>query len=583
MRPSPTPTSAVPALPGTSADPALPGARVAVEVAALLGDDVIHVKHCTHPRGGHVTRATVGVLAASALGLVTAAVAFHGSVAQASANAAAYKRHTEVLHKPSYAFRPVPVSPALGVLAFGGLALGLAGATLGLARARRERQSPFYRVGTAAGVEQPLITAPGAAFPLVAPAGDAFVFNAGPGIDAELLVGGAGGVEIVPLAELVRQGRARPSASTPGAIEVPLTLATRIRARSGHTTFMVSAVEPPRAQAVAGFTVERRTLAYAAGSLALHLGVWAFLQTVPVEDSGANIDMLSLEDTTIRAATTATEDLPPAPVEPEDVGDVGGSEALGAAMRLEEGASGNPNAANAVGQLRIPNNQAEPSMAREQAIEEARTAGILGSSTLLRGGISALAASSDFSSGFDDANVYGAMFGAEGEGRGMFGGGRTGFGMGGGCTQEPCGTIGVGRYGTIPRGGNATDGWGGPGTGIGGMRKRVATAPVPRVGPPDIIGDLGPAIIRRYIRRNLAKISYCYEKQLLAKPGIGGTVGIVFLITPSGAVKSAAGTGFDGDVASCVAGVIQDISFPAPNNGGAVQVNYPFTFHAAGQ
>lgn len=579
MSPSPTAPSADPALLATATVPAAPGAPVAVEVAALLGDDVIHVKHCTHPRGGHVTRATVGLLAASALGLVTAAVAFHGSVTQASANAAAYKRHTEVLHRPSYAFRPVPVSPALGVLAFGGLALGLVGATLGLARARRERTSPFYRVGTAAGVEQPLITAPGAAFPLVAPAGDAFVFNAGPGIDAEMLVGGA----VVPLAELVRQGRAWPSASTPGAIEVPLTLATRIRARSGHTTFMVSAVEPPRAHAVAGFTVERRTLAYAAGSLALHLGVWAFLQTVPVEDSGANIDMLSLEDTTIRAATTATEDLPPAPVEPEDVGDVGGSEHLGAAMRLEEGASGNPNAANAVGQLRIKNNQAEPSMAREQAIEEARTAGILGSSTLLRGGISALAASSDFSSGFDDANVYGAMFGAEGEGRGMFGGGRSGFGMGGGCTQEPCGTIGVGRYGTIPRGGNSTDGWGGPNTGIGGPRKRVAAVPVPRVGPPIINGDLDRAIIRRYIQRNLAKISYCYEKQLLAKPGIGGTVGIVFLITPSGSVKSAAGTGFDGDVASCVAGVIQDISFPAPNNGGAVQVNYPFTFHAAGQ
>ena len=579
MSPSPTVTSAAPVLLATSTVPAVPGAPVAVEVAALLGDDVIHVKHCTHPRGGHVTRATVGLLAASALGLVTAAVAFHGSVTQASANAAAYKRHTEVLHRPSYAFRPVPVSPALGVLAFGGLALGLAGATLGLARARRERTSPFYRVGTAAGVEQPLITAPGAAFPLVAPAGDAFVFNAGPGIDAEMLVGGA----VVPLAELVRQGRAWPSASTPGAIEVPLTLVTRIRARSGHTTFMVSAVEPPRAHAVAGFTVERRTLAYAAGSLALHLGVWAFLQTVPVEDSGANIDMLSLEDTTIRAATTATEDLPPAPVQPEDVGDVGGSEDLGAAMRLEEGASGNPNAANAVGQLRIKNNQAEPSMAREQAIEEARTAGILGSSTLLRGGISALAANSDFSSGFDDANVYGAMFGAEGEGRGMFGGGRSGFGMGGGCTQEPCGTIGVGRYGTIPRGGNSTDGWGGPNTGIGGPRKRVAAVPVPRVGPPIINGDLDRAIIRRYIQRNLAKISYCYEKQLLAKPGIGGTVGIVFLITPSGSVKSAAGTGFDGDVASCVAGVIQDISFPAPNNGGAVQVNYPFTFHAAGQ
>jgi hypothetical protein len=51
------------------------------------------------------------------------------------------------------------------------------------------------------------------------------------------------------------------------------------------------------------------------------------------------------------------------------------------------------------------------------------------------------------------------------------------------------------------------------------------------------------------------------------------------VISPTGVVQSATGTGFDGQVSSCVAGVIEQIAFPAPGNGG-VQVHYPFHFHA---
>ena len=44
-----------------------------------------------------------------------------------------------------------------------------------------------------------------------------------------------------------------------------------------------------------------------------------------------------------------------------------------------------------------------------------------------------------------------------------------------------------------------------------------------------------------------------------------------------------AGQGFDPNVANCVANVIKAINFPAPRDGSAVTVNYPFTFRAAGQ
>jgi hypothetical protein len=110
----------------------------------------------------------------------------------------------------------------------------------------------------------------------------------------------------------------------------------------------------------------------------------------------------------------------------------------------------------------------------------------------------------------------------------------------------------------------------------------TAAAPTPRLGSPTVRGDLDQAIIRRYIRRNLPKITYCYEKELLAKrPNLGGTLQTQFQIGGDGKVKEATAKGVDPDVASCVAGVIKTIEFPAPKGGGSVQVSYPFELRPA--
>ena len=97
----------------------------------------------------------------------------------------------------------------------------------------------------------------------------------------------------------------------------------------------------------------------------------------------------------------------------------------------------------------------------------------------------------------------------------------------------------------------------------------------------DGASGLDKQIIRRYIKRNIDKIKYCYEKELLAKPGLEGSVRVSFFITPTGTVQSSVGAGFDATVANCVAEVVGAIQFPKPNGG--VQVNYPFTFHASGR
>jgi hypothetical protein len=54
---------------------------------------------------------------------------------------------------------------------------------------------------------------------------------------------------------------------------------------------------------------------------------------------------------------------------------------------------------------------------------------------------------------------------------------------------------------------------------------------------------------------------------------------VTFLISGSGMVQSSVAKGVAPEVASCVASVIQSIQFPAPGDGGSVQVNYPFRFH----
>jgi pSer/pThr/pTyr-binding forkhead associated (FHA) protein len=544
------------------------GAR-AVEVAAMLGDSVVGVKHCIDPRGGKVTPVTYAFFAAGLALLIASAVSFWVAVDNAAYNKARYEYETQKLKKPGYAVRPRVLSVGYDWAMLGGLILSIGSFTLGIARMRREKQSPWVRIGSAPGVEFPTEHAPSPDFALVSPHGDDFAFNFGHGMDGEMVVGG----QTTPLSELAAQGRTTISPIPPNA---------KIRVRTGKTTFLVSAVAQPRRHAAPLFAaLDSRVLAYFAGSLALHLGFWAILQQIPVEDAGANIDLASLEDTSTRT-NSASQDDPPPPEE-EDKPDDGADESggTGTAMALDEGKMGKKESDRAEGQYKMQKNQEDPQLARQQAIEQARNAGILGSTALTQGGaFASLTGTGDISSGFDDTNIYGGLLGNEaGEMNGGFGFGRSGFGPGGGGTGW--GTIGTGRYGTIGHGSGTGSGYG-VGGGRGGMRGRSSAVPTVSIGQPNAQGDLDKAIIRRYIKRNIQKIQYCYEKELLAKSNLSGTVQTQFFITPNGNVASSTGSGVDPEVANCVAGVIKGIEFPKPKGGGGVQVNYPFTFRPAG-
>src|ERR1041385_6451561 len=534
-----------------------------------------------NPQGGKVTPRTWGLIAAGSLCLLVSAIAFVVSVRTAAYNQGAQDYWTHVAHKPLASFRAHMLSSGFDWLAFGGFLSGLVTLTVGLARARKEKLDPSYKIGTAPDVRLAVEGAPSPSFPMVAPKGDDFVFNYGVGMTGDMVVDG----KSVPLAELAASGHARPSTSAPGAFELPIPMNGKIRASIGQTSFQVSAVAKPVEQTSPLLAVQSKTLAYFAGSLGAHLGIVLLLSQIPVDDGTASSDLAALEPTDIRSSNPAKDDVPPTP--PDEQPDLGGAgkEASGKNMALDEGTAGSLTAEQREqSKLRMMHRTDDDQISREEAVERARTYGFMGSTRWEDGSIfNSIIATGNVSSGPDDADVWGAIYGADGEGYGTFGYGRHGFGPGGGCGGEDCGIIGTpDGYGKIGLGKFGQSGWDGFGGGPHGLKKHIATHPEPVVGEAKVSGELDKAIIRRYIKRNIEKIAYCYDKELLAHPGIEGTVSIQFFISPTGSVTTSNGSGFNSDVSSCVAGVVGAIQFPRPDGGGGVPVNYPLTVPASG-
>ncbi len=176
------------------------------------------------------------------------------------------------------------------------------------------------------------------------------------------------------------------------------------------------------------------------------------------------------------------------------------------------------------------------------------------------------AAFASLRTGLDDGDLQGGILGDQiGELQGGFGYGTVDLGPAGG---SGVGTIGIGRYGTIGHG---------PGGGRRGM-SRAGQVPLTRIGNAEVTGGLDKNIVRRYIRRKLPQIQYCYEKRLLVAKDLRGTVDVDFTMDAGGLVPRATGSGMDPEVATCVAGVIDEIEFPKPKGGAVVQARYPFHF-----
>jgi TonB family protein len=232
-----------------------------------------------------------------------------------------------------------------------------------------------------------------------------------------------------------------------------------------------------------------------------------------------------------------------------------------------------------------PQDNEDPHMAREEAKEMAANAGIIG---ILKASVGAWNSPTspygrDTALGNDPMSALGALMGDQiGANFGFGGLGLRGTGRGGGGTGE--GTIGLGNIGTIGHGAGGGTG-SGYGRGAGGFRGRDARVPRIRSGKADVRGSLSKEVIRRIINRHINEVRFCYEQELNQRPDLQGRVAVQFIISPTGAVQTAAVNSSDlgaPKVDQCIVSAVRRWTFPSPEGGGIVVVTYPFVLQQTG-
>ncbi|MGE3455929.1 MAG: VIT domain-containing protein [Kofleriaceae bacterium] len=112
--------------------------------------------------------------------------------------------------------------------------------------------------------------------------------------------------------------------------------------------------------------------------------------------------------------------------------------------------------------------------------------------------------------------------------------------------------------------------------GRGGMRGRSSPAPRVTLGLPSVVGTLDRETIRRHVRRKLIAITTCYERELLVRPGVAGTISTRFTIGTDGRVTAARASGFAARVAACLTEVIETMEFPANSQENRVALAIEF-------
>jgi hypothetical protein len=426
--------------------------------------------------------------------------------------------------------------------------------------------------------------------PVVTQAGGGVAVVIPPGATGEVIVGD----QSMSIADLAAQGRLQPSTAMPGAQQYPLPPNATARVQYKGFTFLTKPVNAGKPVGVGSDSFRGTVAAGAAAylwvgvSLLIHGSFLVLMYFMPPSSSSLSLELLTADNRyakyLIEPPETREEEVPDFLTQENKNEDEGGK---GKRHKGEEGQMGKNDAKKTKNRYGIegPADNPDPHMAREQAREQARTAGILG---VLRASTGAWNSPTspfgrDTALGNDPMSALGALMGDQiGENFGFGGLGLRGTGRGGGGTGE--GTIGLGNLGTIGHGGGGGEG-NGYGRGAGGFSGRSARVPRIRTGNADVRGSLSKEVIRRVIQRHINEVRFCYEQQLNQRPDLAGRVVVQFVISPTGAVQMAAVSQSDmgsPPVETCIAGAVQRWSFPAPEGGGIVVVNYPFVLQATG-
>lgn len=328
---------------------------------------------------------------------------------------------------------------------------------------------------------------------------------------------------------------------------------------------------------------DRRVVPYIAAAAAVHVAAVMCALAIPEVSHRADV---AKQATTRRARITAA----PSAHEEEGADDRGhAAQGHGRAMDGDAGAIGAPTKTPAAGQITIANTGELPQLSRAEAIERARHAGILGSTRISPDAFASLVGHDPLTSGFDEHSAEAAR--ADGAtGGGGFGFSRTGFGTGGGGTS---GITGWGTIGTAHSDGTSFGhGWGGRGqtrsdewsrhwdggdyaiipTRNHHYESHLAMCDGDLRDKCVVDGELAPRVVRHYMKRNSARLEYCFEKDQLERPGTR-TVVVTFVIDTT--VQSATAAGAHDDLDTCIADVVRSIEFPK----GPTHVAYYLRYH----
>jgi len=447
---------------------------------------------------------------------------------------------------------------------------------------------PFY-VGEPGGKEAPVDFLMGSdvlgtnRMPVVVAGGAGVAVVIPQGATGEVIVGD----QVMSIADLRAQGKLQASGEAPGAEIYGLPAGATAKVKHNGFTFVTKQVVAGK-KIAGGMSIDWQPLTYVFGSMAVFGILLTMMYFIPPAGGGLNLDLLNTDSRLVQylmePPATEEEETPEWMDESDQQDDEGGK---GKRHKGEEGAMGKKEAKKTNNRYAIegPQDNEDPHMAREEAREQARNAGILGTLQAMTGSFNSPTSpfGADTALGNDPMSALGALMGDQiGENAGFGGLGLRGTGRGGGGTGE--GTIGLGNLGTIGHGGGGGSG-SGYGRGAGGFRGRSARVPQIRSGNADVRGSLSKEVIRRVIRRHINEVKFCYEQQLNQRPDLEGRVTVRFIISPTGAVQNAlvqASTLGNQPAESCIAAAVRRWTFPAPDGGGIVIVNYPFMLNAAG-
>ncbi len=397
------------------------------------------------------------------------------------------------------------------------------------------------------------------------------------------------GEQSMSIADLQAQGKLQACSEAPGAQQYTLPGGATARVSFRGLTFVVKPTSEGRKVGVGGQGVQWGQQVWTFVSLGVHAAFLLMFYFLPPRPASLSLDLLSQDSRLVQylmePPETVEEETPEWLQEQEQNDDQEGG--TGKRHKDDEGAMGEESHEKTTNRYGIegPQDNQDPHMAREQAIDQARTAGAIGVLQQMAGAWNSPTSpyGQDTALGADPMSALGALMGDQIGGNFGFGGlGLRGTGRGGGGTGE--GTIGLGNLGTIGHGAGTGSG-SGYGSGAGGFRGRSASVPRIRTGEADVRGSLSREVIRRVIRRHINEVRFCYEQELAQRPDLAGRVTVSFIISATGAVQTASvanTTLNNARVEGCVAQAVRRWTFPAPDGGGAVLVNYPFVLDSQG-